>query len=35
MTGGGEAAWPALWVSAGIVVASLAGAWFVFERQDI
>jgi ABC-2 type transport system permease protein len=33
--GGAETAWPALWVSAGIVVASLAGAWFVFERQEL
>jgi ABC-2 type transport system permease protein len=34
-TGGIEPAWPALWVSLGLIAASLAGAWLVFRRQEI
>jgi len=33
--GGGEASWPALWVSAGIVLLALAGAALVFEKQEL
>lgn len=29
------AAWPALWISLGIILASLAAAWLVFERQEL
>ena len=31
----GESAWGALWVSLGIVVASLVGAWLIFRRQEL
>jgi ABC-2 type transport system permease protein len=33
--GTGDASWPALGVSAGIVVAALAGAWVLLERQEV
>ncbi len=33
--GDGEAAWPALAVSAGLIVAALAGAWAIFRRQEL
>lgn len=29
------AAWPALWVSVGIIAAALTGAWVIFERQEL
>ncbi|MFV2044902.1 MAG: ABC transporter permease [Anaerolineales bacterium] len=35
IAGSREAAWPALWVSFGIIVAALAGAWVIFERQEL
>jgi len=35
MNGGGDAAWPALWTSLGLIVAALVGAWLVFERQEL
>ena len=30
-----ETAWPAVWVSFGIIGASLAGAWAIFDRQEL
>jgi len=33
--GAGAAAWPALWVSLGLIVAALLAAWLVFERQEL
>jgi len=33
--GGIEPAWPALWVSLGLIAASLAAAWLIFRRQEI
>ncbi|MGE5224950.1 MAG: ABC transporter permease [Omnitrophica WOR_2 bacterium] len=30
-----SAAWPAFWVSLGIILVSLAAAWLVFERQEL
>ncbi|NOY09447.1 MAG: ABC transporter permease subunit [Spirochaetes bacterium] len=33
--GSKETAWPALWISVGIIGAALAGAWAVFERQEL
>ena len=35
IAGSTEAAWSALWVSIGVIAASLAGAWVVFERQEL
>ncbi len=35
MLGQPETYWPALWVSIGLIVAALAGAWLVFERQEL
>jgi ABC-2 type transport system permease protein len=35
VAGSTEVAWSALWVSIGIVVATLAGAWVIFERQEL
>ena len=32
---GGDAAWPALAVSVGLIVAALAGGWAIFERQEL
>jgi len=29
------AAWPALWVSLGLIVAALVGSWLLFERQEL
>lgn len=34
MLGGGQQ-WMAVWVSVGLIVASLAGAWLVFRRQEL
>ncbi len=34
-TGSGEASWPALWGSIGIIIAALIGAWVIFERQEL
>jgi ABC-2 type transport system permease protein len=33
--GGSETAWPALFVSLGLIIASLMASWLVFERQEI
>ncbi|MBU4225219.1 MAG: ABC transporter permease [Chloroflexi bacterium] len=33
--GSGEAAWPALWVSVGLIFAALLAAWLVFRKQEI
>jgi ABC-2 type transport system permease protein len=30
-----DLAWGALWVSVGLIVASLAGAWLIFRRQEL
>jgi len=35
MAGKGEAFWPALWVSGGIIVVALMGASLIFERQEL
>jgi len=35
VAGGTEAAWSALWVSVGVIAAALAGAWVIFERQEL
>ena len=35
VAGEGRAAWPALGVSVGLIMASLAGAWAIFERQEL
>ena len=35
MAGKGEAFWPALWVSVGIIVVALMGARLIFERQEL
>jgi ABC-2 type transport system permease protein len=35
MAGSTDPYWPALWVSVGIIVAALAGAWLIFERQEL
>ena len=35
MTGAPESYWPALWISAGLIVAALFGAWLIFERQEL
>jgi ABC-2 type transport system permease protein len=32
---GGGASWPALWVSVGLIVVALVGAWAVLERQEL
>jgi ABC-2 type transport system permease protein len=32
--GGGEPAWPAFWISLGIIVLALGAAWLVFRRQE-
>ncbi|KAF0109170.1 MAG: hypothetical protein FD146_214 [Anaerolineaceae bacterium] len=33
--GGGDPAWPAFWVSLGMIAAALAAAWLVFRRQEV
>jgi ABC-2 type transport system permease protein len=33
--GGGDPAWPAFWVSLGIIAAALLAAWLVFRRQEV
>ncbi|MDP3185714.1 MAG: hypothetical protein Q8M58_10615, partial [Anaerolineales bacterium] len=33
--GSGEAAWPALWVSVGLIFAALLAAWLVFRKQEM
>jgi hypothetical protein len=37
MAGSADArsAWPALWVSVGLIVTALVGAWAIFERQEL
>lgn len=35
MAGGTTAYWPALWISLGLIAASLLAAWLVFERQEL
>ena len=35
MLGQPQPAWPALWVSLGIILACLAGAWIIFDRQEL
>ena len=35
MVGAVHTAWPALWVSLGIIVACLAAAWVIFDRQEL
>jgi len=35
MNGGGDAAWPALLVSLGLIAGALGGAWIVLERQEL
>lgn len=35
VAGSTEAAWSALWVSVGIIAAALAGAWAIFEKQEL
>ncbi len=35
MAGLTESYWPALWVSLGLILAALAGAWAVFKRQEL
>jgi hypothetical protein len=35
MAGKADAFWPALWVSLGLIVAALVGAWLIFERQEL
>jgi ABC-2 type transport system permease protein len=35
MTQVGQTAWPALWVSLGLILASLTGAWLVLRRQEL
>jgi ABC-2 type transport system permease protein len=34
-SGGGEAAWPAVAVSAGLIVVALLAAWLILERQEL
>lgn len=31
----GRASWPAFWVSLGLIVAALGGAWLIFRRQEL
>jgi ABC-type transport system involved in multi-copper enzyme maturation permease subunit len=33
--GSSETAWPALFVSLGLIIASLIASWLAFERQEI
>lgn len=33
--GGGDPAWPALWVSLGLIAAALTAAWLIFRRQEL
>lgn len=33
--GGGEAAWPALWISLGLIAAALLAAWLIFRHQEL
>ena len=33
--GTGTSAWPAVWVSLGLIAVSLVAAWVVFERQEV
>ena len=35
MAGLPDSYWPALWVSLGLILVALAGAWAVFERQEL
>jgi ABC-2 type transport system permease protein len=35
MNGTGGASWPALWVSVGLILVALVGAWAIFERQEL
>jgi ABC-2 type transport system permease protein len=33
--GGGEAAWPAFWISLGLIAIALFAAWLIFRRQEL
>ena len=35
MLGKPQAAWPALWICLAIILACLAGAWIIFDRQEL
>jgi hypothetical protein len=35
VAGTGETYWPAVWVSLGLVVGALLGAWIFLERQEL
>ena len=35
MAQAGQPAWPALWVSLGLILAALVGAWLVLRRQEL
>jgi ABC-2 type transport system permease protein len=35
VAGSTEAAWPALWVSVGLIAVALLGAWAIFEGQEL
>lgn len=35
MLGKPQAAWPALWISLGIILACLVGAWVIFDKQEL
>jgi ABC-2 type transport system permease protein len=35
LLGNGSPAWPAFWISWGIIVAALGGAWLIFRRQEL
>jgi ABC-2 type transport system permease protein len=35
MGGGGGTFWPAVWVSLGLILASLVAAWLIFEQQEL
>jgi ABC-2 type transport system permease protein len=35
VAGSTKAAWSALWVSVAVIAAALAGAWVIFERQEL
>ena len=35
MAGKADAYWPALWISLGLIVAALVGAWAVFAKQEL
>jgi ABC-2 type transport system permease protein len=35
MAGSGSASWAAMWVSLGMILVALVGAWLIFERQEL